>query len=229
MLFSLKNRKKEDKKQEEKKKSGKMEDFADDLDFPNDTPVKKSDRKQDSSRDFIADFGNDFLDNPGTQVPPRLRKTAGWSDETPGKKSWLRRGSKNFLRDSPKKEIFLDSSPITSDIPVIPDLDDMKEEELSADVAKAPSHTVSRIATYQELDSDLSKHAAFQSLDGIDLTLLTKRLLPDHVVRKEDETSWTWDTLFADISSHLNATMSQDSSSINTVDKIGDNIEKIVV
>lgn len=26
------------------------------------------------------------------------------------------------------------------------------------------SHTVSRIATYQELDSDLSKHAAFQSL-----------------------------------------------------------------
>ncbi|GBL82281.1 Intraflagellar transport protein 43 [Araneus ventricosus] len=222
MLFSLKSRKKEDKKtdeklHEEKRKNSKMDDFEDDLDF-NETPVRKSDfrsdRKQDVSLDFISDFSS--------EAPPRQRKTAGWSDGTPGKKSWLRRGSINFLRDSPKKEI-IDTSPVNSEIPVIPDLDAMKEEELSADVAKAPSLAVSRIATYKELDSDLSKHSAFQTLDGIDLSLLTKRLLPEHLVKKEDETPWTWDTLFADVSSHFHSTSALDS---NGVEKLSDQIEK---
>lgn len=45
---------------------------------------------------------------------------------------------------------------------------------------------------------------------------------------QEDETPWTWDTLFADVSSNLNAAMSQDAISVNGADKIGDNIEKIV-
>ncbi|GFQ86288.1 intraflagellar transport protein 43 homolog B [Trichonephila clavata] len=237
MLFSLKSRKKEDKKAEDKlhevkRKNSKMEDFDDDLDF-NETPIRRSDtrsdRKQDVSLDFISDFSSEFIETSATQPPPRARKTAGWSDGTPGKKSWLRRGSMNFLRESPKKEIIMDTSPVNSgEIPVIPDLDAMKEEELSADVAKAPSLTVSRIATYQELDSDLSKHSAFQSLDGIDLSLLTKRLLPEHLVKKEDETPWTWDTLFADVSSHFNSTTSTDYNESTGVDKIGDQLDKIL-
>ncbi|GFW59762.1 intraflagellar transport protein 43 homolog A [Trichonephila clavipes] len=189
MLFSLKSRKKEDKKaedklHEEKRKNSKMEDFDDDLDF-NETPIKERERRSDARSDRKQDVSLDFISDFSSEPPPRARKTAGWSDGTPGKKSWLRRGSMNFLRESPKKEIIMDTSPVNSgEIPVIPDLDAMKEEELSADVAKAPSLTVSRIATYQELDSDLSKHAAFQSLDGIDLSLLTKRLLPEHLVKK---------------------------------------------
>ncbi|GFS60536.1 intraflagellar transport protein 43 homolog [Nephila pilipes] len=216
MLFSLKSRKKEDKKtddklHEEKRKNSKMEEFDDDLDFNEapTTPVRR------------------FIETSATQ-PPRARKTAGWSDGTPGKKSWLRRGSMNFLRESPKKEIIMDTSPVNSEIPVIPDLDAMKEEELSADVAKAPSLTISRIATYQELDSDLSKHSAFQSLDGIDLSLLTKRLLPEHLVKKDDETPWSWDTLFADVSSHFNSSTTMDYNETNGVDKISDHFDKIL-
>ncbi|GFS60535.1 intraflagellar transport protein 43 homolog [Nephila pilipes] len=238
MLFSLKSRKKEDKKtddklHEEKRKNSKMEEFDDDLDFNEapTTPVRRSDtrseRKQDVSLDFISDFSSEFIETSATQ-PPRARKTAGWSDGTPGKKSWLRRGSMNFLRESPKKEIIMDTSPVNSEIPVIPDLDAMKEEELSADVAKAPSLTISRIATYQELDSDLSKHSAFQSLDGIDLSLLTKRLLPEHLVKKDDETPWSWDTLFADVSSHFNSSTTMDYNETNGVDKISDHFDKIL-
>ncbi|GIY82868.1 intraflagellar transport protein 43 homolog [Caerostris extrusa] len=131
-------------------------------------------------------------------------------------------------KESPKKEVIMDTSPVNSEIPVIPDLDTMKEEELSADVAKAPSLTISRIATYQELDSDLSKHSAFQTLDGIDLSLLTKRLLPEHLVKKEDETPWTWDTLFADVSSHFNSSTAADYNEASCVDKMSDQLDKIL-
>ncbi|XP_035214835.1 intraflagellar transport protein 43 homolog, partial [Stegodyphus dumicola] len=137
---------------------------------------------------------------------------------------WLRRSSKQF-KDSPKHEV-VDFPTITS-IPAIPDLDDAKDEVFSADAAKAPSLAVSRIATYQELDSDLSKHSAFQSLDGIDLTLLTKRLLPENIVKKEDEVAWNWDTLFADVSSQVNAVMSEDLNELSVSDKAGDSVEKM--
>ncbi|XP_015907632.1 intraflagellar transport protein 43 homolog [Parasteatoda tepidariorum] len=222
MLFSLKGRKKDDKSQDSRKNS-KIDEFGDDLDFP-DSPIRKptgrGERKQEMGLDFMSDFSPEFSNSSAIPVaPPRARKTAGWGEDTPGKKSWLRRGSKHFTQTSPKKEIMTDTSPMTAEIPVIPDLDTMKDEELSADIAKAPNLAVSRIATYQELDSDLSKHAAFQALDGIDLTLLTKRLLPEHVVKKEDEIPWTWDTLFADVSSQLNAKMSQDSNETTVAEK----------
>lgn len=38
------------------------------------------------------------------------------------------------------------------------------------------SVVVNRVATYKELDSDLFKHAAFATLDDMNLRLLTKRL-----------------------------------------------------
>ncbi|XP_054708368.1 intraflagellar transport protein 43 homolog, partial [Uloborus diversus] len=110
-------------------------------------------------------------------------------------------------------------------IPMIPTLDDLKDEELSADVAKAPNVTVSKIATFQELNSDLSKHAAFQSLDGVDLTLLTKRLLPEHVLKKEEDFIWTWDTLFADFSSQMNAVMCADDKGSSDTEKLSEGVE----
>ncbi|XP_042630452.1 intraflagellar transport protein 43 homolog A-like [Cyprinus carpio] len=40
--------------------------------------------------------------------------------------------------------------------------------------------------TYRELDNDLMKYSAFQTLDGeIDLKLLTKVLVPEQEVREE--------------------------------------------
>ncbi|MGH0183670.1 UNVERIFIED_CONTAM: hypothetical protein FKN15_012623 [Acipenser sinensis] len=88
-------------------------------------------------------------------------------------------------------------------IPVIPDLEDVQEEDLTMQVAAPPSIQVNRVMTYLDLDNDLMKHSAFQTLDGeIDLKLLTKVLAPEQEVREED-VGWNWDHLFTEVSSEL--------------------------
>ncbi|CAH6846738.1 Ift43 [Phodopus roborovskii] len=62
---------------------------------------------------------------------------------------------------------------------------------------------VNRVMTYRDLDNDLMKYSAFQTLDGeIDLKLLTKVLAPEHEVR-EDDVGWDWDHLYTEVSSEL--------------------------
>ncbi|ERE73529.1 putative intraflagellar transport protein 43 like protein [Cricetulus griseus] len=89
------------------------------------------------------------------------------------------------------------------DIPVIPDLEDVQEEDFVLQVASPPSIQVNRVMTYRDLDNDLMKYSAFQTLDGeIDLKLLTKVLAPEHEVR-EDDVGWDWDHLYTEVSSEL--------------------------
>lgn len=59
--------------------------------------------------------------------------------------------------------------------PVIPDLDDVEQEDFALTVADAPSVAVNRVATYTELDNDMFKHAAFSTLEEIDLRLKSLR------------------------------------------------------
>ncbi|KAM5127383.1 intraflagellar transport protein 43 homolog, partial [Mantella aurantiaca] len=62
---------------------------------------------------------------------------------------------------------------------------------------------VNRVMTYRDLDNDLMRHAAFQTLDGdIDLKLLTKVLSPEGEVR-EGDMRWDWDLLYTDVCSEL--------------------------
>uniref|UniRef100_A0A3Q3IP45 Intraflagellar transport 43 n=1 Tax=Monopterus albus TaxID=43700 RepID=A0A3Q3IP45_MONAL len=89
------------------------------------------------------------------------------------------------------------------DIPVIPDLEEVQEEDLTMQVAAPPSIQVNRVMTYRDLDNDLKYYSAFQTLDGeIDLKLLTKVLAPEQEVKEED-VSWDWDHLFTEVSSEL--------------------------
>merc|ERR1719384_2032985 len=85
-------------------------------------------------------------------------------------------------------------------IPIIPDLDDVRDEDMAFQVADAPSVAVNRVATYKELDSDLLKHVAFATLDDIDLRLLTLRMVPESALKEPDE-PWHWDVIFAEVSS----------------------------
>ena len=57
----------------------------------------------------------------------------------------------------------------SDDDPIIPDLDDVEQEDFALTVADAPNVAVTRVATYKELDNDLLKHAAFATLEEIDL------------------------------------------------------------
>ncbi|KAK1894339.1 Intraflagellar transport protein 43 like A [Dissostichus eleginoides] len=86
---------------------------------------------------------------------------------------------------------------------IIPDLEEVQEEDLTLQIAAPPSMQVNRVMTYRDLDNDLKYYSAFQPLDGeIDLKLLTKVLAPEQEV-KEDDVIWDWDHLFTEVSSEL--------------------------
>nr|XP_017527761.2 intraflagellar transport protein 43 homolog isoform X7 [Manis javanica] len=107
------------------------------------------------------------------------------------------------IEDYRLRQQSLDGSDDREDIPVIPDLEEMQEEDFVLQVAAPPSSQVSWVMTYRDLDNDLMKCPAFQTLDGeIDLKLLTKVLVPEHEVR-EDDISWDWDHLYTEVSSEL--------------------------
>uniref|UniRef100_A0A452R4J6 Intraflagellar transport 43 n=1 Tax=Ursus americanus TaxID=9643 RepID=A0A452R4J6_URSAM len=107
------------------------------------------------------------------------------------------------VEDHRLRQQSLDGSDDGGDIPVIPDLEEVQEEDFALQVAAPPSIQVNRVMTYRDLDNDLMKYAAFQTLDGeIDLKLLTKVLAPEHEVR-EDDVSWDWDHLYTEVSSEL--------------------------
>ncbi|KAF7251562.1 hypothetical protein EYD10_02766 [Varanus komodoensis] len=91
----------------------------------------------------------------------------------------------------------------TTYIPVIPDLEEVQEEDFAMQVAAPPSVQVNRVLTYRDLDNDLMKYAAFQTLDGeIDLKLLSKVLAPEQEVQ-EDDVSWDWNHLYIEVASEL--------------------------
>uniref|UniRef100_A0A3P8SZ02 Intraflagellar transport 43 n=1 Tax=Amphiprion percula TaxID=161767 RepID=A0A3P8SZ02_AMPPE len=129
----------------------------------------------------------------GPPPPKPARRQGGWAEESSGSGSANRR-----LR--PQTPQGLDDE---GDIPVIPDLDEVQEEDLTMQIAAPPSIQVNRVMTYRDLDNDLKYYSAFQTLDGeIDLKLLTKVLAPEQEV-KEDDVSWDWDHLFTEVSSEL--------------------------
>uniref|UniRef100_A0A8C3G3P6 Intraflagellar transport 43 n=1 Tax=Cyclopterus lumpus TaxID=8103 RepID=A0A8C3G3P6_CYCLU len=130
----------------------------------------------------------------GEGPPPKpARRQGGWAEESSGSGSANRR-----LRPQTPQ-----GSDDEGDIPVIPDLEEVQEEDLTMQVAAPPSVQVNRVMTYRDLDNDLKYYSAFQTLDGeIDLKLLTKVLAPEQEV-KEDDVSWDWDHLFTEVSSEL--------------------------
>ncbi|KAM7155241.1 intraflagellar transport protein 43 homolog isoform 2-T2 [Molossus nigricans] len=136
--------------------------------------------------------GKDSSILTGEAPPPKPpRRQGGWADES-------MKASNHRLRQKS-----LDGSDDEGDILVIPDLEEVQEEDFVLQVAAPPSIQVNRVMTYRDLDNDLMKYAAFQTLDGeIDLKLLTKVLAPEQEVR-EDDVSWDWDRLYTEVSSEL--------------------------
>uniref|UniRef100_G3MPJ5 Uncharacterized protein n=1 Tax=Amblyomma maculatum TaxID=34609 RepID=G3MPJ5_AMBMU len=78
-------------------------------------------------------------------------------------------------------------------MPTIPDLGDVEREDLTTQVAQAPSNWT----------MSCSRQAAFTTLDGCDLRLLTKYLTTEEYL-KEPDVVWTWDTLFTEVANEIN-------------------------
>nr|E2QSX5.1 RecName: Full=Intraflagellar transport protein 43 homolog [Canis lupus familiaris] len=137
--------------------------------------------------------------------PPKPpRRQGGWADDSMKTSKSGRRASEEVEEGSHRlRQQSFGGSDDGGDIPVIPDLEDVQEEDFALQVAAPPSIQVNRVMTYRDLDNDLMKYAAFQTLDGeIDLKLLTKVLAPEHEVR-EDDVNWDWDRLYTEVSSEL--------------------------
>ncbi|XP_032670549.1 intraflagellar transport protein 43 homolog isoform X2 [Odontomachus brunneus] len=140
-------------------------------------------------------------------APPRSRKT-GWGDELKSAKS---KTASNIIeqerfRALEKEELEDGKSGINDikDIPVIPDLDEIQEDNISPEIASAPTINANRVTAYEELDTDLVKNAAFTSLDGVSLSLLADKLYNENLVKEPDEV-WNWNLLFTQISSEINS------------------------
>ncbi|XP_046738376.1 intraflagellar transport protein 43 homolog isoform X1 [Diprion similis] len=136
-------------------------------------------------------------------APPRSRKT-GWADEfkSGGKmKSTINIIEQLFLRERFRG---VDKDEPEDEIPVIPDLDEIQEDNFLSEIANTHLVGVNRVETYKELDTDLYKSTALSSLDDVNLSLLTEKLYPDKLVREPDEV-WNWDLLFTQIASEINS------------------------
>ncbi|XP_066133008.1 intraflagellar transport protein 43 homolog [Saccopteryx bilineata] len=132
--------------------------------------------------------------------PPRLH--GGWADDS-AKASKSGRRISEEIEDYRLRQKSLDESDDGGDILVIPDLEDIQEEDFALQVAAPPSTQVNRVITYRDLDNDLMKYSTFQSLNGsIDLRLLSAVLTPEPEVR-EDDVCWDWDRLYTEVSSEL--------------------------
>ncbi|KAI9093468.1 intraflagellar transport protein 43-domain-containing protein [Phlyctochytrium arcticum] len=93
-------------------------------------------------------------------------------------------------------------------IMVIPDLDDVQEDDMMTTVAAAPAVPVNRFKTIKELDNELMASTGQlveppTSVAGIDVSLLVSLALvsPDEV--QEADTHWDWDVIYTEVTAGL--------------------------
>jgi len=152
---------------------------------------------------------NNKAEASSSSSPRPSRKQGGWADDIKEKK----RGKFGRMLEEEDERLKQDATVLLDndgdDIPIIPELDDVTEDDLATQVAAPPSVLVTRIATFKELDHDFEKHAGLLTLDGdIDLKLLGNVLAPDAVVQENDKV-WNWDRVFTEVSSELRSEWEQ--------------------
>uniref|UniRef100_A0A3Q2TIK7 Intraflagellar transport 43 n=1 Tax=Fundulus heteroclitus TaxID=8078 RepID=A0A3Q2TIK7_FUNHE len=94
------------------------------------------------------------------------RRQGGWAEESSGSgsaKSSRRRAAED-LEDHRLRPQTPQGSDDEGDIPVIPDLEEVQEEDLTTQVAAPPRCQVNRVMTYSDLDNDLKHFSSFQTL-----------------------------------------------------------------
>ena len=156
-----------------------MSDNIDDFTFA-ESPIKRASGAKQGRRAAVPDEDSDGFSSSPLKNRPRTgdillleeeprrarasapaRRTGGWgeNDRARTAKSILARAAPGAAKD------FSDSD----EEPVIPDLEEVEQEDFALKVADAPNVAMNRVATYKELDNDLFKHAAFATLEEIDL------------------------------------------------------------
>lgn len=95
-------------------------------------------------------------------------------------------------------------------IPVIPDLEEEAEEDITRQVAAPPVAYNSNLRNVRELDAAQATQSRGLSAlqtnpeEGIDLAVLTQKLCGEHQVFEEDVT-WDHELIFQEVASEINA------------------------
>ncbi|XP_015180958.1 PREDICTED: intraflagellar transport protein 43 homolog isoform X3 [Polistes dominula] len=159
--------------------------------------IQEESKSDDDLLNSPMSFSSGRLTQPPV-APPRARKT-GWGDDLKGSKT---KASSNVIEQDRFRSTEKENQP--DDIPVIPDLDEIQEDNIVSDLSSAPVRIdTNRVTAYKELDTDLIKNEAFTSLDGISLFSLTEKLYNENLVKEPDE-AWNWNLLFTQIASEIN-------------------------
>ncbi|RWS23114.1 intraflagellar transport protein 43-like protein [Leptotrombidium deliense] len=125
------------------------------------------------------------------------RKSALWSEELSNTTESESRNSSARLH---KKSSSFDNE--TEVVPMIPDLEDVINEDFIKHTADAPKNADNRLISYKDLKQDVETSAAFASLDGIELTALTKTLIAPSELQEED-IHWNWDHLISEVACQM--------------------------
>ncbi|XP_043196056.1 intraflagellar transport protein 43 homolog A-like isoform X1 [Amphibalanus amphitrite] len=169
---------------------------------------------------------------PATSAPPRPRQeVTGWGDApppgspAPAPGPPVGRRQRSGFQDpattssAPESKPLAKPRPATWDdedavLPMIPDLEEVQEEDLALQVAAAPRARVNRVVTMQELNDDLFKHPTFMALEDIDLRLLTRALTEPADVQEPDR-PWVWDVLFTEVLSEVQQDEDSDDGAVD--------------
>ncbi|KAG5188559.1 intraflagellar transport protein 43-domain-containing protein [Tribonema minus] len=93
------------------------------------------------------------------------------------------------------------------DVLVIPDLEEGGADDFAHTVAAAPRNTARRVPSLRELDHAI-RFTIPSAAEGLDMSMLTKTLVPPHVLQEPDSL-WEFDTLLQEVTQAYNATRKQ--------------------
>ncbi|KAH8377159.1 hypothetical protein KR093_003737 [Drosophila rubida] len=137
----------------------------------------------------VSTYNNEF----DSSRPPIRRVSGGWAD------SGLKGLNERFqITKSATSTI------PTDDIPIIPDLDDVRDEILLNEIVEPPSASINHEVTLKELSSDLLSQNAFSAIEDVDLSILTRCLQLQEALDEPDEL-WEWDKLFTEVTAQINS------------------------
>ena len=94
------------------------------------------------------------------------------------------------------QSLYLDDE--EDDIPIIPDIEELRDQDFIQQTAEAPNIEINRLDNIEELDKKVRKTPFLSTSDNIDLSILANLCLPEDKVRENDIT-WTWDSLITDV------------------------------
>lgn len=205
-------------------------DEMDDLEnLASGTPAGNSARPRGSEIDDLENLAGGNADTMmpagagGRAAPgprPRNQVGAGWgfgdtSTTTPAPTGGASTTTPTGMSDDKKKGHFDGDDDV---IPVIPDLEEEAEEDITRQVAAPPPPSMAygaNVRSIRELDSQIASRGLSQlptnPEEGVDLAILTQCLCAEHQVFEEDAT-WDHELIFQEVASDINAELNAEES-----------------